>query len=179
MQSERLEMGRSTDVLARKDPGREASGEQTAGQDLNLSALRQTPGFMIRILQIQIFERFFEYFEALGLSPADYAILVTVRDNPTVTQSELAGVLKMQLPNLVKILSKMEDEGTIERRRSVRDKRAVELSLTPSGRKRTEDAVRLGNGFNAQTLAALNKHEQAAFLQMLMNLVEAHKSASR
>ena len=85
----------------------------------------------------------------------------------------------MQLPNLVKILSKMEDEGTIKRRRSVRDKRAVELSLTPSGRKRTEDAVRLGNGFNAQTLAALNKHEQAAFLQMLMNLVEAHKSASR
>ena len=47
-----------------------------------------------------------------------------------MTQSELAGVLKLQLPNLVKILSKMEDAGTLKRKRSVKDKRAVELSLT-------------------------------------------------
>src|SRR5437879_13900503 len=91
MQSERLEMGRSTDVLARKDPGREASGEQTAGQDLNLRALRKTPGFMIRILQIQIFERFLEYFAALGLSPAGNANLHNMHVYLTVRRSELAG----------------------------------------------------------------------------------------
>src|SRR3981081_2039616 len=170
---EDLEMGRSGDVLARKSAKRGSSDQQIGGQDLDLSALRQTPGFMIRILQIQIFERFFEYFAASGLSPSDYAILVTVRDNPAVTQSELAAVLKMQLPNLVKILSKMADQGTVTRKRSIKDKRDVELSLTPSGRKRSEGAVKLGNGFNAQTLATLSKHEQVAFLQMLARLVEA------
>ncbi|XIA66005.1 hypothetical protein ACFIOY_07840 [Bradyrhizobium sp. TZ2] len=38
-------------------------------QTLNLTALQQTPGFMIRILQIQIFEEFFAYFAATGFSP--------------------------------------------------------------------------------------------------------------
>ena len=62
------------------------------GRELDLTALRQTPGFMIRILQLQNFEAFYTYFESLKLSPLEYAILVAVRDNRAVTQSELAGV---------------------------------------------------------------------------------------
>ena len=58
---------------------------------------------MIRILQIQIFEEFFAHL-ATGFSPAEHSVLITVRDNPFVTQSEVAGVLRIQLPNLVKIL---------------------------------------------------------------------------
>jgi DNA-binding MarR family transcriptional regulator len=171
-------MRRSASVAVRKRTPREVSDERGAGQALDLSALRQTPGFMIRILQIQIFARFYKCFEASGLTPVNYAILVIIRDNPAVTQSELAGVLKLQLPNLVKILSKMEDAGTLKRKRSVKDKRAVELSLTKLGLNKTSEAVASGDLFNAQTLAALSKHEQVAFLQMLARLVESHKSAA-
>jgi DNA-binding MarR family transcriptional regulator len=167
-------MGRSVQVAARKGGSRGRPNEE-ASQELDLGALRQTPGFMIRILQIQIFERFFDYFAIPQLSPVDYAILVTVRDNPTVTQSQLAGVLRMQLPNLVKILSRMEDEGTLKRKRSIKDKRAVELSLTASGRARADEANKLGDAFNAQTLAALSKPEQAEFLRMLARLVERYE----
>jgi DNA-binding MarR family transcriptional regulator len=160
--------------MTQRNAGREGSGAEPG---LDLSALRQTPGFMIRILQIQIFDSFFKHFEKAGLSPVDYAILVTVRDNPAVTQSELAAVLKMQLPNLVKILVRMENAGTLKRKRSLKDKRALELSLTASGRKEADEANKRGSTFNAQTLAALSKPEQAAFLQMLSRLVEAHKGA--
>ena len=105
--------------------------------------------------------------EALELSPVEYAILIIVRDNKTVTQSELAAVLKMHLPNLVKILSRMEEAGIMRRKRSARDKRAVELSLSASGQRRADEASRLGEIFNAKTLAPLSKPEQAAFVQML------------
>ena len=114
-----------------------------AGNSIS-AALQQTPGFMIRILQLQNFEAFYPYFEALKLSPLEYAILVTVRDNKAVTQSELAAVLKMQLPNLVKILSRMEETGVLKRKRSTRDKRAVELSLSAAGERRADEASRLG-----------------------------------
>ena len=113
-------------------------------RELDLAALQQTPGFLIRILQLQNFEAFYPYFEALKLSPLEYAILVAVRDNKTVTQSELAGILKMQLPNLVKILSRMEETGVLKRKRSTRDKRAVELSLSAAGERRADEASRLG-----------------------------------
>jgi DNA-binding MarR family transcriptional regulator len=142
---------------------------------LDLSALQQTPGFMIRILQLLNFEAFFRHFKALELSPVEYSILMTVRDNEAVTQSELAAVLKMRLPNLVKILSVMEETGIMKRKRSARDKRAVELSLSAAGQKRADEARRLGEIFNEQTLAPLSKPERAAFLQMLTRLVEAYR----
>jgi DNA-binding MarR family transcriptional regulator len=169
-------MGRIDKVSTRKGNGAAKAAEPDGERELDLSALRQTPGFMIRILQLQNFEAFYPFFETLKLSPLEYAILVAVRDNKTVTQSELAGVLKMQLPNLVKILSRMEETGVLKRKRSTRDKRAVELSLSAAGERRADEASRLGENFNAQTLSALSKPEQAAFLQMLVRLVDAHKN---
>ena len=101
---------------------------------------------------------------------------MTVRDNEAVTQSELAAVLKMHLPNLVKILSGMEEAGIIKRKRSSRDKRAVELSLSTAGQRRAAEASRLGEMFNEQTLAPLSKPERAAFFQMLTRLVDSYRS---
>ena len=172
-------MGRSANGLTRKANGGEKPAAQgsSRGQDweLNLDALRQTPGFMIRILQLLNFEAFYRHFESLKLSPVEYAILIIVRDNKTVTQSELAAVLKMHLPNLVKILFVMEEAGIMKRKRSARDKRAVELSLSAAGQRRADEAGRLGAIFNEHTLAPLSKPERAAFLQMLTRLVEAYR----
>ena len=140
---------------------------------LNLSALQQTPGFMVRILQIQIFEEFFEYFSSVGLSPAEHSSLITIRDNPSVTQSEIASALRIQLPNLVKILLKLEANGLIKRKRSNRDKRAVELVLTSSGEKAAVQASKMADAFNRLTLSPLSKSEQTQFLGMLSRLVHA------
>jgi len=158
---------------AKKSPLAEPADEKKA--TLDLSALRQTPGFMIRILQLLNFEAFFRHFQSLGLSPVEYSILMTVRDNEAVTQSELAAVLKMHLPNLVKILSGMEEAGIMKRKRSSRDKRAVELSLSAAGQRRAAEASRLGDIFNEHTLAPLSKLERAAFFQMLARLIEAYR----
>jgi DNA-binding MarR family transcriptional regulator len=163
-------MGRSANGLTRKGTEREKPAAQGSARELDLGALRQTPGFMIRILQLLNFEAFYRHFETLELSPVEYAILIIVRDNKTVTQSELAAVLKMHLPNLV-----MEEDGIMKRKRSARDKRAVELSLSASGQRRADEASRLGEIFNAKTLAPLSKPEQTAFIQMLARLAEAYR----
>lgn len=140
---------------------------------LDLAALRQTPGFMVRILQVKIFARFYVSFAELGMTPVEYAILLAVRDNVAITQSELAGVLHMRLPNLVRLLADMEERGTVKRRRSTKDRRAVELSLTAAGRKRAEMACRLGEDFSEELLAALGREERSAFLQALGRLVDS------
>ena len=176
MACEQWRMGRIGKISARRGNGAAKVAEPNGLRALDLAALQQTPGFMIRILQLQNFEAFYPYFAALKLSPLEYAILVAVRDNKAVTQSELAAVLKMQLPNLVKILARMEESGFLRRKRSARDRRAVELSLSTAGERRADEASRLGESFNARTLAALSKAEQAAFLQMMARLVESHNS---
>src|SRR5260370_32491386 len=61
--------------------------DENPTETLDLTALEQTPGFMVRILQIQIFEEFFEYFSSVGLSPAEHSSLITIRDNPSVLKA--------------------------------------------------------------------------------------------
>jgi DNA-binding MarR family transcriptional regulator len=159
----------STRLAANKTPRVDPGSTDT----LDLTALRRTPGFMIRILQIQIFEEFFEYFSPVGISPAEHSSLITIRDNPSVTQSEVANVLRIQLPNLVKILLKLETQGLIKRKRSNRDKRAVELMLTSSGEKAAAQASKMADAFNALILSPLSENEQKQFLAMLGRLVHA------
>jgi len=142
-------------------------------EKLDLTALQKTPGFMVRILQIQIFEEFFKYFADTGFSPAEHSVIVTVRDNPAATQSEVASALRIQLPNLVKILVKLEDNGLIKRKRSTRDKRAVELSLTVRGEQAAAQTAKTAEDFNQLTLGPLDENERNQFLLMLTRLVHA------
>lgn len=157
-------------LAANKSPP-EGMQEGKQKQPLNLTALRQTSGFMIRLLQIQIFEEFFEYFSAADFSPAEHSALILIRDNPSVTQSEVADALRIQLPNLVKILSRLETKGHIKRKRSSRDKRAVELTLTARGKQVAAQASDMGDDFNRLVLAPLGEKEQSQFLSMLNRLV--------
>jgi DNA-binding MarR family transcriptional regulator len=149
------------------------SEEKNLKETLDLTALQRTPGFMIRILQIHIFEEFFKYFSKAGFSPAEHSVLITIRDNPFVTQSEVAGALRIQLPNLVKILLKLETKGFIRRKRSTRDKRAVELVLTARGEQAAVQAAKMADDFNRLTLSPLGEKEQKQFLLMLSRLVHA------
>jgi DNA-binding MarR family transcriptional regulator len=162
----------NTRLAANKFP-RVDTMDLKSAETLDLTALQQTPGFMIRILQIQIFAEFFEYFSPVGLSPAEHSSLITIRDNPSVTQSEIASVLRIQPPNLVKILLKLETNGLIKRKRSNRDKRAVELTLTSSGERAAFQASKMADAFNRLTLSPLSESEQKQFIRMLSRLVDA------
>lgn len=154
-----------------KHPAGKAPGRKGLEEKLDLTTLQRAPGFMIRLLQLQIFEEFFEFFAEAGLSPAEHSILMIVRDNPSVTQSKLAAALRIQLPNLVKILGKMEASSVINRKRATTDKRAVELTLTGKGKRAAEQAARLADDFNLKMLSALSENEREQFLRMLIRLV--------
>lgn len=160
-------------LASKRSPAVESTDGQAPREALDLTALKQTPGFMIRILQIHIFEEFFEHFSAAGFSPAEHSVLITIRDNPSVTQSEVAIALRIQLPNLVKILLKLETKGLIKRKRSTRDKRAVELLLTGRGEQVAEQASKMADDFNRLTLSPLSEKERKQFLLTLGRLVHA------
>jgi DNA-binding MarR family transcriptional regulator len=162
--------------LAANESAPEDVQEGKQKQPLDLAALRQTSGFMIRLLQIQIFEEFFDYFSAAGFSPAEHSALILIRDNPSVTQSEVADALRIQLPNLVKILSKLETKGYIKRKRSSRDKRAVELVLTARGRQVAAQASDMADDFNRLVLSPLAEAERSQFVSMLGRLVRVRPS---
>ncbi|MGY8710963.1 MarR family transcriptional regulator [Bradyrhizobium sp. 18BD] len=148
-----------------------AKSGETPETSLDLRALQRTPGFMLRLAQLKFFEGFYEEFAALGLTPATYAIFVVIRDNPGVPPSSLAGVLRLRLPNLIKILNELESSGFIKRNRSKADRRAVELLLTPKGAKLIAEGARLTEPYNQKMLAPLNEAEQRSLLELLNRIL--------
>ncbi len=151
--------------------GRGTKSAQQTERSLDLRALQRTPGFMLRLAQLKFFEGFYEEFAALGLTPATYAIFVVIRDNPGVPPSSLASLLRLRLPNLIKILNELESSGFIKRNRSKSDRRAVELVLTPKGAKLIADGTRLTEPYNRKMLAPLNELEQRTLLELLNRML--------
>ncbi|SDG49506.1 DNA-binding transcriptional regulator, MarR family [Bradyrhizobium sp. Rc2d] len=148
-----------------------AKSAQQLETSLDLRALQRTPGFMLRLAQLKFFEGFYEEFAALGLTPATYAIFAVIRDNPGVPPSSLASVLRLRLPNLIKILNELESSGFIKRNRSKSDRRAVELMLTPKGAKLIAEGARLTQPYNERMLAPLSEAEQRTLLDLLNRIL--------
>jgi len=149
---------------AARPGGKPAQPEE---KSLDLRALQRTPGFMLRLAQLKFFEGFYEEFAALGLTPATYAIFIVIRDNPGVPPSSLASLLRLRLPNLIKILNELESSGFIKRNRSKTDRRAVELVLTPKGTKLIAEGAGLTEPYNGRMLASLTETEQRTLLELL------------
>lgn len=148
-----------------------AKSAQQLETSLDLRALQRTPGFMLRLAQLKFFEGFYQEFAALGLTPATYAIFVVIRDNPGVPPSSLASLLRLRLPNLIKILNELESSGFIKRNRSKSDRRAVELMLTPKGAKLIQEGARLTQPYNERMLAPLSDAEQRTLLDLLNRIL--------
>jgi DNA-binding MarR family transcriptional regulator len=112
-----------------------ADGEAAAAANsLDLSALSAITGYPLRRAQLAVLDDFNRRFAPLGLSPAQYAALVAIADNPGRKQSEIAAALGVQRPNFVAMMDELERRGLAERLRSDADRRSHALVVTPSGR---------------------------------------------
>lgn len=105
-----------------------------AEPEVELGELTASLGFLLRIAQIERFERFFESFGDSGLTPGAWSILFVIGRNPAIRQGVLARALHVKPAHMTKTVRAFEDRGLVERRVPQDDRRAVELSLTAAGR---------------------------------------------
>lgn len=92
--------------------------------------------------QLRRFLRFSEEAaKAAGITPLQYQLLLHVRGFPGrnwATVGELAERLQMKHHGVVALLTRCEEAGLINRRKSAADRREVEIHLLPLGKKRLE-----------------------------------------
>ncbi|ABR60420.1 MarR family transcriptional regulator [Sinorhizobium medicae] len=79
----------------------------------------------------------------LDIKPPHLDILVNLYRFDGITQQELARKLLVGRSNMSMLLPQLEKRGLIERRGDARDKRVLRLSLTPTGRTLTEEAMEI------------------------------------
>lgn len=134
---------------------------------LDLASLHRTAGFMIRIVQLQIFQAFYESFSARGVSTGAYTALVAIHDNPGIQQGVLADCMLIKRSNMTKLVNGLEAQGFVERRGSAVDKRAIDLHLTQKGEALLASVVDEAVAHDLDTMRALSSAEREKLLDYL------------
>ena len=77
----------------------------------------------------------------MGLTLARARLLMELAREDGLIQSDLAGLLEIEQPTLVRLLDGLERNGMVERRAVAGDRRARQVFLTPMARAQAEDIL--------------------------------------
>lgn len=99
---------------------------------------------------------------AKGLTLARARTLLHLSRRDGMTQTELAELLEVEGPTLVRLLDGLEKQGLTERRPVEGDRRAKQIALTGAGRKVASDVTRLGDELREEVLSDIAEADMIA-----------------
>lgn len=118
----------------------------------------------------------------MGLTLARARLLMELAREDGLIQSDLAGLLEIEQPTLVRLLDGLERNGMIERRAVEGDRRARQVFLTPMARGQAEDILAFLAELRADILHGIAPQELEMALDVLRrtsrNIVAGRSSAS-
>jgi DNA-binding MarR family transcriptional regulator len=116
--------------------------------------------------------------EPLGLELFEYDVLSALRRQGrpyALTATRLAGATGLSTGAMTNRVDKLEERALVRRQRDKSDRRGVIVSLTPTGRRTIDDAIKLRLEAADESLQSISSKEQ----QQLAALLRKVKLASR
>ena len=136
---------------------------------------RDSPAHLLKRLGFLIKDRYMDAFEATGVGPSHYAVLVLLEEEPRETQAQIADALAYDRSHLVGILDELEERGMVERRRDPDDRRRHLVSLTADGKRAVRELRALVKRIDADFFAPLDADEKQTLHDLLLTLTEHHE----
>ena len=137
----------------------------------SLGELPALLGFVLRQAQLAMFRSFITTFEELDLRPTQFGILMVIKANPGLTQSDLSDALAIKRANLVAMLDTLENRGLIQRRPMPNDRRSRLLYLTGPGQDFTARMLALHGDLESKVEGALGPQGKRQLLDSLNTLI--------
>jgi DNA-binding MarR family transcriptional regulator len=139
--------------------------------DVDQDGLAHLLGYQIVQADIALKKVFFQHIgEPMGLRPVEFTILVLLMFNPGMTGKQLAQTLAVTAPHVTILLDQMSEKGWLERVRSVRDRRAQNIHLTPAGEKLARRAHQVSKTMENDALRHLSVGERAMLPELLQKV---------
>ena len=89
-----------------------------------------------------------------------------------LTQRELAGLMAIENPTLVRLLDSLEQQGLIERRPCPNDRRARRLHLTDAGRSFMDDLSERATKLREELLEGISDEDIEGALKVFQKIME-------
>ncbi|MGL4542511.1 MAG: MarR family winged helix-turn-helix transcriptional regulator [Polymorphobacter sp.] len=119
-------------------------------------------GFLLGDCARLLRRRFDARARALGVSRAQWQVLVALSRQEGVNQAGLAEYLEVETITLCRMADRLQESGLIERRADPADRRAWKLYLTDPARPLLDELRTLGEGVVAEALDGLSPESRVA-----------------
>ncbi len=115
---------------------------------------------------------------ARGLTLSRARLLLHLARNPDLTQSELAGLMELEPPTLVRLLDGLEKQGLIRRCAVAGDRRAKHIALTEKAQPQVAALEELSASLEALLLAEIPPEAVATTRSVLTRFTQAIEAQS-
>ncbi|PCM44184.1 MarR family transcriptional regulator [Marinobacter sp. ANT_B65] len=114
-----------------------------------------------------------ERLKDLGVTQARWTTMVYLKEGGEgLTQRELASLMAIENPTLVRLLDSLEQQKLIERRACPNDRRARRLHLTDPGREFMEVLTARANALRDEMLAGISPDEIESALKVFHKILD-------
>ena len=134
-------------------------------------AVQPTIGFNISWIARMMRTRFDARARAMGLTRAQWSMMVSIRLSEGATQSELASQLEINTVTAGRIIDRLEAAGWAERRPDPVDRRVNRLYLTAAATPMLERLGEVGAEEERVSLLGLSEAETATLSDLLHRLI--------
>jgi DNA-binding MarR family transcriptional regulator len=138
---------------------------------LDLSPLEQLVGFNIHILDLVMYQRFYENFAGRSITPGTFSALLAIKLNPGIRHGALADALMIQRPNMTKLINRLERAGYVRRRAARDDQRSVVLRLSEKGAQAVAEMRAAITAHEDKLASGLSARERETLLRLLRKLI--------
>ena len=146
------------------------SKQQMSKQHYKASTYRaqNSVGYLIKRAHSLILDVMEPVIEERGFTFMQYVILSWVRDGLAVNPKDICFQYRHDSGALTRVIDQLAERGLLERIRRDRDRRKVELQLTPAGRETVEGLIPLVVEKLNLSLADFSGAEFGEFLRLLL-----------
>jgi DNA-binding MarR family transcriptional regulator len=132
--------------------------------------LEQCLNFILTKAQHNVHQLFKAELAPHGVTPGQYAVLRCLWDENGLTARKLADRLYLDGSTITGILDRMEQKGLIEKLVDPKDRRALQVILTETGRKLEKPLSQSIIKANQKALLCIDKKQAEVLKQMLQNI---------
>ena len=133
-------------------------------------ALHGAAGHLLRRSQQRAVDLFVEEVGEDGPTPRQFAVLLSVHQNPGISQTDLVRMTGIDRSTLTEILRRLGRRGLIRRERQPEDRRTNALHLTGAGESAMRAAIDAVERAQERILEPIPAAERAAAMRVLERL---------
>jgi len=132
-------------------------------------------GYLLRRVQIAVFQDFRDSTAELRLRPAEYSVLLVLKQYPAMRQNRLAQMLAIKPANCAVLIDKLEKRGCVKREKLPVSGRAIALGITQAGEALLQQANRKVEKHRRRLRKRLGADGEQQLLRLLNRLLRSFR----